>query len=456
MRGLWQRSPVLRGIGANVSFQAASTIAQLALVPVFAARWGVALYGVWLLLFTLPSYIVMADLGLASAAGNDITARVARGDRAGAVAIYQAVRVVGLVAGGVVVLIVGVTLYAVAPGLLDGLGRILGGDARPLAMALTLYGAIGLQTSVVNQAYRATGGYALFGYLNAGLVLAETLGALTLVLAGARPTGVAGWYVAARAVNSVALSLIVARRAPWLVALRWQSSARVLRPLLRPAAAMMALPGATAASIQGTVLVIGAVAGPAAVPAFTAVRTLSRVALQAVMVVNHAIMPAMTAAHATGDEARVGRYALASFAASLALALPGALALLIGGRWFVAVWTQGALSPGLPLLAVMGATMMLNAIWLPAANLILAINRHEGYSWLYLLLSLAAVALCVPLTRSLGTAGAGLTLLMVDAVMLVHIAVLSRRLGLFSWRGARAALAAGLRRRRGRRGDAAP
>ena len=431
-----RRSAIAQGIGANVATQIASSIAQLALVPVFATRWGVATYGAWLLLFTLPSYINMADFGLGAAAGNDMTGRVARGDRTGTIALYRAIRLVSLTVGATALLAAALVLFLIAPHLLDGVDAPLGGAARPIALVLAGYGSVGLQSSVTAQGHRATGGYAAATYISAATMLAEAIGAAGLVLAGGSVMTVALWYLAARMAGTGALSLALRRRAPWLAAWRWRSSAAVLRPLLRPAAAVMVFPAALAASFQGTVIVIGTVLGAAAVPAFTAVRTLSRVAVQAVLIVNHAIMPAMTAARAIGDEARVARYATASFAVSLALVVPGALGLLLGGRWFVALWTHGALHPSVALLAVVAASMVLNAIWAPAANLILAINRHEGYTWLYLIASLAALGLCVPLTRWLGTPGAALSVVLVDAVMLARVAGLSRRLGLIDWRAA--------------------
>ena len=429
----WRRSAIVQAIGSNIAMQMAQTFAQLALVPVFATHWGLSVYGAWLLLFTLPAYIAMADLGLGSAAGNDMIAKVARGERAAATAIFQALRVVGLSSGAVTMLIAAVVLYLVAPHLLDGVGVALGTDARPVALVLALYGAVGLQTGVTGAGYRAIGGYALSGYISAVTMALEAAGALALVIAGFRPAAVAIWYLGTRTTTMAILAIVLARRAPWLTTLRWQSSLGVLRHLLRPAAAVMVLPAALAISIQGTVLVIGAVLGSAAVPTFTAIRTLSRVAVQAILIVNHALMPSMTAARAVDDGARVARYAAASLVVSLALAIPAAVVLLVGGRWIVGVWTHGILHPDLPVLGIMAAIMVLNALWAPAANLILSINRHEGYTWFYLVVSASGLAVCVPLTGWLGVRGAALSLLIVEAVMLVRIATLSRRLALFDW-----------------------
>jgi hypothetical protein len=60
------------------------------LVPVLASRWGLELYGQWLLLATLPQFLSMSDLGFATAAGTRMTMAVARGDRDEALRLFTA------------------------------------------------------------------------------------------------------------------------------------------------------------------------------------------------------------------------------------------------------------------------------------------------------------------------------------------------------------------------------
>jgi O-antigen/teichoic acid export membrane protein len=413
-----------------VAIQIALSVAQLAVVPTFAIHWGARVYGVWLMLFTIPSYLAMADLGLASAAANDMTAQVARGDRQSAIAVYQAVRLVTI---GICAIVIGITtliLFVLAPHMLDGAQEATGGHASAIMFALMLYGVMALQNNLSSAGMRATGGYALSGYLGAGILLAEAFGALILVITGHDILVVSLYYLTIRGVSVVVFTMALARRAPWLVTLRWQSSMGVLRKLLRPALAVMILPAAQAASIQGTVLMIGFAMGSAAVPAFTAVRTLSRVAIQAILIVNHAVMPSMTAAVAVADKVRVARYATISYATSLAMAIPGSLMLLLGGQLIVRLWTHGVLHPGEGLLAVMAASMLLNALWQPASNLILAINQHERFTWFYLATAVCALGLCFPFTKWLGASGAALSVLLIDVLMLWRIAGLSRQLGL--------------------------
>jgi len=426
---------LLPAVGANVAGQVAVAMAQLAVVPAFALHWGAHRYGVWLMLFTLPSYLVMADGGLTGAAANSMTAAVARGERAAAATTFRALgAAVRGVAGTIAVL--AIALPVLFPAWLAPLQAVAGEGAATAASAVGLYGALGLLNGTAVAGLRATGGYALSGYLVAAGFAGEAGVTLALLGAGRGMAAVAVGYLAVRGLTSLLLVFALRRRAPWLV--RAPAVARLpeWRRLARPALAVAALPLAQGASIQGTVLVIGAVGGAGAVPAFAALRTLSRVAVQAILLVNHAVLPAVTAARATGDDLRLGRLVTLSHRAMLLCAAPGALGLLLAGRPLVERWTGGALHPAPALVAAMAAVTLLNALWQPASNLLVALNRQEGFAWIYAGVALAALLLAVPLTAAAGAAGAALALAAGDAVMLARVARLSAALGLPGFRAA--------------------
>ena len=71
---------LVAGTLAGTYGQLVQLVVQLLSLPVFTAHWGLAGYGSWLILFTLPSTLAIADLGLTSAGGNSMTAAAARGE----------------------------------------------------------------------------------------------------------------------------------------------------------------------------------------------------------------------------------------------------------------------------------------------------------------------------------------------------------------------------------------
>src|SRR5260370_8636696 len=83
------RGRLIRGFGAMALFPVVTAIMQIVSVPVFLHFWGVKLYGEWLILSAIPTYLILSDMGFGSVAGNDMTMRVAAGDRDGALETFQ-------------------------------------------------------------------------------------------------------------------------------------------------------------------------------------------------------------------------------------------------------------------------------------------------------------------------------------------------------------------------------
>jgi O-antigen/teichoic acid export membrane protein len=202
-----------------------------------------------------------------------------------------------------------------------------------------------------------------------------------------------------------------------LVFFSWRVSFGEVRRLLRPAIAVLALPLAQALFLQGTVAVVGMAAGAAAVPAFTAVRTLSRIGLQLTMIVNSAVLPEFTMAAASVDHARRARLAFMSIASSAVILLPMFMIVVVGGPLVLKLWTHGAIHAPYALIVVMALTMVVGGTWLPISNLIFALNRHSQYSYYYLAAAAGSVLASYPLVRWLGSPGAAVSLLALDCVM---------------------------------------
>ena len=80
---------ILHGLSANAYGQLVVIVIQLAGVPILLHAWGTQLYGEWLILAAIPTYLSMADLGFSQSAGNDMTARMARGDVADFMPLQQ-------------------------------------------------------------------------------------------------------------------------------------------------------------------------------------------------------------------------------------------------------------------------------------------------------------------------------------------------------------------------------
>ncbi len=146
----------------------------------------------------------------------------------------------------------------------------------------------------------------------------------------------------------------------------------------------MALPFAQAAFLQGTPVVSVSRPGAATVPIFTTGAHLDPRRRPIHDLLNHALMPEFSTAVARGDARLQRHFFFATLATNAAILIPGALVLIFFGQQIVGLWTHGKIHPSFDLIAVMTAVMLVNGMWFPVSNLILAANRHATYSYIFL------------------------------------------------------------------------
>jgi len=132
-------------------------------------------------------------------------------------------------------------------------------------------------------------------------------------------------------------------------------------------------------------------------------------------------MPELSAAAARGDRQRIATLTGATLLLSGLLVIPYALGFALLGQAAIGVWTHGAILPPQALVTLVALGLLFGGLWYPVSNLILACNRHAGYTVRYVLLALASLPLAAVLVGRFGVAGAGLAMAALDTAMLLVI-----------------------------------
>ncbi len=373
---------VLAGMGANAMAQAITIFVQLASLPLFLRYWDLSRYGVWLMISAVPSYFLIADVGMVTAAGNKMTMAIGRGDVTAANTVFQSALVFMLLTCGTMILlgVPGAILFA-PPGLEEF-------DRRLALAALILGVLLGLFGGLAEAIFRATGRYALgttlanlvrigewCGYM-CGLILFKSFAAVAIGGLGMRIAGLTMMMiVSARHAQGLEWRF---RQAEWLE----------IRGMARPAISFMAFPLSNALAFQGMTLLTGSVLGTSIVAVFNTYRTLARVAVQATSTFSHALWPEFSLHFGRGGVgAVVSMYRRAS---TLGVVMAIALSLLLYGAapMLLKLWTHGAIA-FLPIpMLLMLAYSAVGGSWHVPRVFLISINEHDRLA-LYSLLSAA-------------------------------------------------------------------
>ncbi len=200
--------------------------------------------------------------------------------------------------------------------------------------------------------------------------------------------------------------------------------------LVKPAFANVSMPLAQALNVQGMVLAIGGTLGPLAVVTFSTLRTLTRVALQAVMTVSQAAEPELAAAYGSGERLLLADLYVHALRAGIWLSCAAAAVLAVVGAPLLTFWTRGKVTMNASLFRWLLLSGVLSALWFTSLTALKAANRHVRAASLYALVTGITVVLAAVLLHFTGRlASAGMALVLIDLIMILFSLPAAARLG---------------------------
>jgi len=423
-----KRRRIIRGVLSMTYGKAVVAVLQLAMVPALATAWGLPQYGQWLLLATVPVFLATADLGFGSAAGNRIISEVACRDSGGARATFQSALAVVVSSAFVMMALVVLIAVLLPDKALSVDSGMDASEARETLIILGAYGLTAMQANLFMAAMRAHGGFAVAASVDATVQLAEGLAVIAVAVSGGSPAHAALAYLLTRTFGVLVHVTLARRRATWLVIGFDSLSRQRVRELLRPGLAAMVLPLAQAGYLQGTALAVGAAAGAGAVPIFTSLRTLSRVGLQLLLAVNQPVLPEFTAEFARGNFMWIRRLTGALTTFNGVVGGFAGLIFLFWGDMLLTWWTRGTIAAPHIMIALTAAALVAAAIWNPMSLLLLAVNRHEQFAYLFGFAAFLSVIVSFFMVRHWGVAGASVSSLLLDLAMLAFVSTQLRQI----------------------------
>lgn len=427
------RRRLMLGFLSNWISRLAGTIIQLVQVPVFLHFWNVTLYGDWLLVNAIPNYLSFSNIGFGSVAGNEMTMLMGRKDQQGALRVFQSCWwLIVLICLAVVLLFAG-ALYVVPVGQLLGLREMTQSDAKWVIFFLGTAVLFGQLEQLIGAAYTCVGRYPYGTFVKSVLVLLSFAVTLVPVAMGYGVRVTALVLSSANAAGTLFFCILVRKDLPW-IRYGWEhASLAEIRRLTAPALAFMGFPIGNALNLQGTLLAVGHVLGSTDVVVFATARTVSRVALQMVQMVNTTFWPELSSSFGAGNLPLVRSLHRRSCQFALIIAAVLISIMMTIGPWFLTHWTAHKVPPSPRLLFLLLVSVLLYSLWSTSSTLMAAINQHRRLSLTYLVATSVTIVATVLLTRRFGLLGAAASLILSEAIMDVYVLPASLRIAQDNW-----------------------
>ncbi|MBZ4023026.1 hypothetical protein CKO11_11200 [Rhodobacter sp. TJ_12] len=381
---------MIRGVLSNIFDKGAITIIQLLMIPVLTSAWGAEGYGIWLMLMTVPTFILLSDFGFGIAAGAAMTQAVALRDFARARNILHSAflftSIMLTIAGSLGVAFAAYVYLHTDPGGVFSAPQIAGAVAVVVA-----YSAINALMLIITMAYRATHAFAFAMSYSAIVILIEGFTTLLLVHFGAHILQVTLTTFCLRLVSFPIFLNLLRRRQPWVSFGFSAATKDTFRALLKPSLAALGLTFAAALLLQGVLSGLGATAGAAVVAIFGPSRTLSRIPLQFAGLVLRPSLPELTHALSTGNKALARRLDRLNLGIAAAVTMPFAIGLTLWGPQLLDFISAGNLGGSHVLFFWLSLAAVFNALWNALAAGLIAMNRQVSFAPMALASAIAAI-----------------------------------------------------------------
>ena len=413
----------------------AGTLIQLLQVPVLLHFWGKLLFGDWLMVSAIPSYLGFSNVGFGNVAGNEMTMLMGRGEQSAALRVFQSCwwLIVALCAG--VTVLFSATLYVAPVAHWLQLQQMTESDAKWVIFYLGLAVLFGQLEQLIGAAYTCVGKYPYGTFIKSVVTLVAFAATLVPVVLGYGVRAAALTLSVVNALGTAVFCILVRRDIPWLSYGWTHASFAEIKRLSGPAIAFMGFPIGNALNLQGTLLAVGHVLGSADVVVFSTARTVSRVALQMVQLVNNTFWPELSSSFGAGNMALVRSLHRRSCQLALGISVALILVMMTIGPWFLTHWTLHKDPPSPQLLFLLMLSVFFFSLWSTSSTLLTAINQHRRLSVWYMGATGVTIAATVLMARAYGLMGAAGSLVLSEVLMDVYVLPTSLRISEDTWSG---------------------
>jgi O-antigen/teichoic acid export membrane protein len=281
---------------------------------------------------------------------------------------------------------------------------------------------------LMGAAYTCVARYPYGGLLKSMITLAAFAATMAPVVLGYGPRTAALVYAAANILGTLIFGLFVHHDIPW-IKFGWKhASWSEIRRMAAPAFAFMGFPIGNALNLQGTLLAVQYALGPVDVAIFASARTVSRVALQMVQLVNNTVWPELSLAYGAGNFDLLRTLHRRACQTALIFSIFVVLCMMSFGPWFLTHWTGGHVPPSRPLLAILLLVVLIYSLWSTSATLATAINQHQRLAMWYIVGTGVTVGFTYILARRYGLYGAAGSLILSEVIMNIYVLPASLRI----------------------------
>ncbi|RYG53320.1 MAG: lipopolysaccharide biosynthesis protein, partial [Chitinophagaceae bacterium] len=428
------KKSLLKNTAAGLWSKGSSIFFRLIQVPLLLSFLGVDDFGRWLVIYSLPSWLTLANMGFGSVASNEMSMAASAKDFQRAREVFSTVLAIVVLIGliGSVLLVSGAFFIPWNTILKDTVTRSGEFSRAIIFLGLTVF--VSFSFEAFGGRFRAAHKAHVSVLVASFLPWINLLGMFISLQFSKRFD-----HLAFSQLVSTAVFFLVYQWMSWRVMPELSFSLKAIKlkgssHLFRKGLAFQAFPLGNALIFQGNIFIVQLILGPAAVTVFGTVRTLVRTVNQVMEMINQAIWPEMSHFFGVNDFTRAAKLHRIAVGLSVSLSILGVIGLLFLGKPIYTFWVGKEIALPHNLLFLFLFSIPFNSLWLTSSVVHMASNKHEGLAVRYLIGTVISALACGILSYWLGLEGAAISTIIVDLILIPYVVRKSMQLTHDNWK----------------------
>ncbi len=397
--------------------QGVNLIIQVAGIPILLNFWGIQYYGEWLVLFAVPSFIAISDMGLGSSTTSELSMLMQANREAEARSILRNTFWFILVFGGIPFFLLSLSIIILPWYEWLNFSAISNTDFKLAFLFLILYIYLALFLTIPLGYYRVKQIYHRERYISSFFRGLEFLFVIVAVTGGYRVVVVAFIYFIVRLIQLGYILLDLSKRFETFRLFPVEFKYQEIKHLLKPGLSAMTIYMGQNILGQGLVSIIGIGLGSAQVVLYSTTRTLVNMVKQVVGIINLSVTSEFSYAYGAKNYPLLRKLFRYTSQSNALVAIALLTILFIFGKWIFKIWTGGEVDIIEPFYLFFLMSSFFGAMW--NVHLVLLVSTNKlGYTGLmFLFIALVLVLFNSIWVNSIGISGVSLSLLCFELVM---------------------------------------
>lgn len=376
----------------NIFAQAYSQVVTLAVqiitIPFLIYFWGVELFGVWLILTAIPTYLALSDFGFTFIAKNDMSIHVSAGDKKQALVTFQSIFILLIIICFTLAILLYLLVSLIPFDKLLNIGPVSIESAR-YVLLIQFFSVLIYQFFLLSCAgLRCEGMPVLESFLAATGRLLEAISIILIAGLGGGLVEASLGILVIRIIFLVIGIIIIKTKIPWLIYGFTVAKIDRIKELAGPSLSYMLVPMTNALMIQSPVVILGAFSTPATVALFSVSRTVARLGMSGANMLSYAFTPEYSYAWGAKNIPRFKKalgYHFKLFSLGFIIYLCISLLFLTD---IVEILSKGKIEADFMLCFILSFAVMLEMLWSTLFTPLVSINIHKKLPMVIFFISL--------------------------------------------------------------------